>query len=133
MSLTERELMSVFGDAEASFQAALKGYQLAQRDGLLPLFCCNAVALAPLSEEMMFRGFLLPSWAKSKLGGIGAILATSILFAVVHVQYDWPAMIAIGLGGLFCAWLRLRSGSLIPPLITHISVNMLAVVALSFA
>ena len=48
----------------------------------------------------------------------------------MHIQYDWRGMLAIGLLGLFCAWLRLRSGSLIPPIIAHAGGNLLAMIGL---
>lgn len=128
IGFAEHGLLSLLGDTDASARAALSGYRLAQHHGLLPLFWFNTVMLAPLAEEMVFRGFLLPSWAKSRLGRLGAVLATSALFALMHIQYDWRGMVAIGLLGVFYAWLRLRSGSLISPLIAHAGGNLLATI-----
>jgi hypothetical protein len=133
IGFAEHGLLSLLGDTDASARAALSGYRLAQGHGLLPLYWFNTVMLAPLTEELIFRGFLLPSWAKSRLGRGGAMLATSVLFALMHIQYDWRGMIAIGLLGVFYAWLRLRSGSLIPPLIAHGGGNLLAMIGLALS
>ena len=133
IGLAEHGLLALLGDTDTSARAALSGYRLAQRHGLLPLFWFNTVMLAPLTEELIFRGFLLPSWAKSRLGWLGAIVATSALFALMHIQYDWRGMVAIGLGGVFYAWLRLRSGSLIPPLIAHAGGNLLATIGIALS
>jgi membrane protease YdiL (CAAX protease family) len=42
-----------------------------------------AVVLAPLGEEILFRGFLQP-WLKSRLNGSLALISTAILFAGIH-------------------------------------------------
>ena len=47
-----------------------------------------AVTLGPIVEEICVRGVLLRLLARA-LGGVGAILVTSALFAVLH----WPASI----------------------------------------
>lgn len=129
IGLGEGTLLSWFGGGEANDKAILAGYFAAQRAGLLPLCWLNTVALAPLTEEVVFRGFLLPSWART-LGWPAAIVATSVLFALMHIQYDWRGILAVGLLGLLCAWLRMRSGSVIPSLIAHAGGNLLAMVGL---
>lgn len=129
IGLGEETLLSWFGGGDVNDKAMFDGYFAAQRAGLLPLLWFNTVALAPLTEEIVFRGFLLPSWARA-LGAPVAIVATSILFALMHLQYDWRGMLAVGLLGVFSAWLRLRSASLIPSFIAHGGSNLLATIAL---
>ena len=43
---------------------------------------------------------------------------------------DWRGMLAVGLLGVLCAWLRMRSGSMIPPLIAHAGCDLLAMISL---
>jgi membrane protease YdiL (CAAX protease family) len=79
---------------------------------------------APLFEEVFFRGFLLRGFASSFLGTGGAVAATSLLWTVVHVQYD-----AIEMGFVFCMGLlfgaaRVRSRSLLVPLVLHATANL---------
>jgi len=60
----------------------------ARAAGMLPLFAFSFVVLPPLQEEILFRGFLyrglVPAW-----GPAATIIATSAVWAVIHLQYDW--------------------------------------------
>lgn len=79
------------------------------------LVVLGIAVLAPLAEEIVFRGYLqgalanvLPRWA--------AITITAVLFGLVHtLPYALPISL---LGGLF-GWLALRHGSLLPAVIAH--------------
>lgn len=46
------------------------------------------VILAPISEELMFRGLLFWRIKNSKLKTIGAIIIPAILFSAIHIQYS---------------------------------------------
>ena len=59
---------------------------------------------APLSEELLFRGFLFSGLAKSKLGLLGAGVLTSLLWTLLHLGYS-----IFGLTSRSC-----RSGSISP-------------------
>ena len=61
IGLGEGIFLSWLGGSDANDKAIFAGYLAAQRAGLLPLYWLNTVAFAPLTEEVMFRGFLLPS------------------------------------------------------------------------
>jgi membrane protease YdiL (CAAX protease family) len=87
--------------------------------GALPIFLLTSVLLAPLAEETLFRGFLLPSWSKSRLGPIGGVVAISALFALPYIFFDVCGVGTIALASLFWGWLRLRSGSLLPSLLAR--------------
>jgi membrane protease YdiL (CAAX protease family) len=130
IALSENSLVSLLGGHNADRGTLLAAYSEAQRAGLLPLYWLNTVGLAPLTEEIVFRGFLLPSWSRA-LGWPAGIVGTSILFAMMHIQYDWQGIIAVGLLGIFCAWLRLRSCSLVPPIVAHVAANLLATIGVA--
>jgi len=91
------------------------------------LLCLGTVLLAPLVEELVFRGYLLaalllllPKW--------GALLLTAAVFGYVHGPgYAVP----IGVLGLLFGWLRLRHGSLLPSMLAH-AVHNGIVVAVTF-
>ncbi len=86
-----------------------------------------AVVIAPLLEEMLFRG-LLQTVIRSYMGRPwSAIIITSILFAIVHENYEhWPALfvLATGLGYAYE-----RSGSLFQPIFMHALFNGVTVAA----
>jgi hypothetical protein len=84
------------------------------------------VVLAPLSEELLFRGFVYGGLAGSRIGPVGAILVSSGIWTVIHVQYTWLVMTQIFIYGVVFGVVRWRSGSLWPPMVTHGVVNLLA-------
>lgn len=76
-----------------------------------------AVFLAPVCEEMIFRGFLFGGLS-ARFGGIPSAILTSAVFALVH-GYSVVGLIAtFGYGLVFC-WMFARSGSLWPGILTH--------------
>jgi len=82
--------------------------------------------LAPLVEEMVFRG-LLYGWVAGRWGSLIAWIVSSILFAAAHIE-PAHALLVLPLG-LWFGWLRQRTDSLWPSLVAHIVNNGLAVVA----
>src|SRR5262249_11455714 len=94
-------------------------YRTALETGTMPLVLLAVAVAAPITEESLFRGFLLRGWAASWLGPVGAVVLTSAIWACIHLQYDWVIVGEIfGLGLLF-GYLRLRSGSIFPPMVAH--------------
>jgi membrane protease YdiL (CAAX protease family) len=91
----------------------------------LYVFAIFGVGLAPLFEEIIFRGFLFKVFVDIS-GRRSAIPLTAGLFALLHVPQLWGSWAGIGLifiVGYVLALLRDRSGSLIPSLIVHMSYN----------
>lgn len=94
-----------------------------------------AIAVAPaVCEEIVFRGIVLPSFV-GLLGGVGASLGSALLFGLVHVDftggsvpslYRVPFAFAIGAG---LAAMRLRTGSLSPPILAHATLNTITFLA----
>ncbi|MEL7048860.1 MAG: CPBP family intramembrane glutamic endopeptidase [Pseudomonadota bacterium] len=87
---------------------------------------------APLSEELLFRGFLLSALAQTPLGFVGASVITTALWAALHAQYSVAGLIAVFLLGLTFCWLLWRTGSLWVPIVCHGIYNAL-VLALVWA
>src|SRR5262249_14165246 len=80
--------------------------------GWLPAMFAAAIVIAPAGEEAMFRGFLFRGWVRSPRSVWPAIVVISILWAMLHIQYDWTGVLQIFIVGLFLGWMRWRSGSL---------------------
>lgn len=72
--------------------------------------------LAPLGEEIYFRGFAYPVF-KEKLGVKGGILVTAVFFSLLH--FDAVRFLPIAIGGAGLAWLYESTGLLITPIIAH--------------
>jgi membrane protease YdiL (CAAX protease family) len=109
------------------------------------------ITLAPLTEELAFRGFLLPSlinifrWMQRRrwigegtVRGFGiplSIVITSLLFAIVHsaqVGHAWGPVLLIGLVSVVLCIVRLRTSSVAAGVIVHASYNFLLFAALLY-
>jgi CAAX protease family protein len=83
-----------------------------------------AILIAPAGEEAMFRGFLFRGWVRSPRSVWPAIVVISILWAMLHIQYDWTGVLQIFVVGLFLGWMRWRSGSLVLTFLLHALFNL---------
>jgi membrane protease YdiL (CAAX protease family) len=87
---------------------------------------------APLSEELLFRGFLLSALARSRLRFAGAALVTTFLWTALHAGYSVAGLLEVLLIGLFFSWLLWRTGSLLVPIFCHAFYNTLIVIVLRY-
>jgi CAAX protease family protein len=85
---------------------------------------------APLSEELLFRGFLLSALARARLGFWGAALVVSGLWTALHVGYSLAGVIEVFLIGIYFSWLLWRTGSLRVAIFCHALYNSLIVLVL---
>ncbi len=93
---------------------------------LIPLFWVALVAAAPIFEEVLFRGFLFQGVQASNLGPWGAVVITSLVWTLVHVQYDWFELANIFVLGLLLGAARLRTASIYPSPAIHAFINLVA-------
>jgi hypothetical protein len=87
---------------------------------------------APLSEELLFRGFLLSALAASGVGFWGGALITTGLWTALHVGYSTAGIVEVFLIGLFFSWLLWRTGSLRVAIFCHALYNSLIVLVLRY-
>lgn len=93
-----------------------------------------AITIAPLIEELLFRGVLLSAWLK-RLNVGWAIACTSLVFALVHLpdlKFLWYGLPNLAMLGAAFAWLRLKSNSLWPAVIAHGMNNLVTTLAWFF-
>jgi len=102
--------------------------KIAREPGFVGSLLAMAV-LAPLVEELVFRG-LLYGWLAGRWGTIVAWIVSSLAFAAAHVE-PAHAILVLPLG-LWFGWLRRRTDSLWPSLVAHMVNNGLAVVAAAY-
>jgi membrane protease YdiL (CAAX protease family) len=105
-----------------SFQ--LQSYTTAVAEGWLLPMTLAAIIVAPAGEEALFRGFLYRGWARSDRSTWPAIIVISLLWAALHVQYDWTGGVQIFVIGLFLGWMRWRSGSTVLTFVLHALFNL---------
>ncbi len=91
----------------------------------------GAIAIgAPLSEELLFRGLLLPAFAATRIGYRPAVLLTTAAWTGLHYSYSWLGLAEVALAGLVFAWAWRRSGSLWVPIACHAAYNGTILLAL---
>jgi membrane protease YdiL (CAAX protease family) len=97
-----------------------------------PLVAAVVAVGAPLSEELVFRGFLLSALARTSLGFWGAALLANLPWTALHWGYSTVGLLEVFLIGLFFSWLLWRTGSLRVPILCHAVFNGLVLAVLRF-
>ncbi len=97
-------------------------FQFIRNEPLTTLYLALLIGavLVPLGEEVLFRGFLYPAFKKN-IGVKWAILLSALFFAAVH--FDLDRFVSLAIMGVVFTYLYERTKSLIPSVITHISLN----------
>lgn len=85
------------------------------------LLIVTIVILAPVGEEILFRGFLQTFLESAWQDVTKAILFTSLFFAVIHFNPYWVVQIYIL--GILLGYLTWRTGSILASIVFHILIN----------
>jgi membrane protease YdiL (CAAX protease family) len=110
-------------------QGVKQAIDIARQPGELLKSLVVLAVLAPLVEELIFRG-LLYGWIAGRWGTLAAWLVSSLAFAAAHFE---PAHIVLVLPlGILFGWLRRRTDSLLPSLASHMVNNGFAVIAATY-
>ncbi len=86
---------------------------------------------APLSEELLFRGFLFSGLAKTRLRFLGTAILTTALWGGLHAGYSVFGLIEVLAIGLYFCWLLVRTGSLWVTIICHALYNSVVMIGLA--
>lgn len=122
IGLLGNALTSIFGNpVPQSFTIAVKEANHAWQYGL---FLILGGVVAPLKEEMFFRGLMYPPLRQAFGRGKGMILA-GLFFAVLH--FDLVRFLPLFIGGVVLAWLYERSASIWPAVLAHGTWNVLMI------
>lgn len=90
-----------------------------------PFGLLSIALLAPILEELLFRGAIEGYLLREGRSPWGAIVVSSLIFGVVHMN---PAQIPFAfLLGMMFGWLYYRTGSLLPGVVGHVLNNSVAV------
>lgn len=91
------------------------------------LFVVFVVLLAPITEELIFRGFLFSALRETRLGSLGSALLLSAAWASLHWGYSWQSVALLFAQGLLYAYAARRTGSIWPAIAGHAVNNLVAV------
>jgi membrane protease YdiL (CAAX protease family) len=82
----------------------------------LSCFALTAMVLAPLFEETLFRGVLLPVLGR-RFGAATGVVGSALVFGLAHLSLgELMPLVVLGLG---LGWLRLGTGRLGPCVLMH--------------
>jgi len=98
-------------------------YLSAERASAFLIFLIGGCIAVPVMEEFVVRGFMFRGWSLSFLGPVGSIVVTSVLWAMIHTQYDWFQRFWIFVTGLALGHFRWRSNSTWLTVIVHSAIN----------
>jgi membrane protease YdiL (CAAX protease family) len=97
----------------------------------LVLLVLGVVLLAPLAEELLFRGLLLRALLRRTTAPV-AVAVSAAVFALVHLLDPNTAPLLVPLAGLglVSGFRAVRSGELSQSLLLHVGFNLLSAVTL---
>jgi len=80
--------------------------------------------LPGLSEELLFRGVMLPAFGL----GLAAVVISSLCFGVLHLSSveHWPYGVWATIVGLLLGYSALYTGNLLVPIVAHIFTNLVS-------
>ena len=78
---------------------------------------------APLSEELLFRGYLLHRLMQTRLGFWGGALVANAGWTLLHFNYSWLSLADVFLAGLLFSWALWRTKSIWVPISFHALYN----------
>lgn len=94
---------------------------------LKPLFLPDLIwlgLLPGLSEELLFRGVMLPAFGLD----ITAVVVSSVCFGILHLSgsEQWPYVVWAISVGLLLGYSALLTGNLLVPIVAHIFTNLIS-------
>jgi membrane protease YdiL (CAAX protease family) len=97
---------------------------------LLPLTGIAVLIMAPLAEEIFFRGFIFGGLVRP-LGVPAALAVSGLIFGVFHITdvASLGVVLPFSLIGVLFAWLYYRSGSIWPSMAAHFLFNVVGFAA----
>src|SRR6266853_1523721 len=82
------------------------------------------IVVAPVGEELLFRGFLFRGFVREPRDALPGILAISLIWSLLHVQYDWFGASLVFALGVLLGYVRLYSGSTTLVILLHALLNL---------
>jgi len=105
----------------------LQIHRSAAAEGALLSLWLAVVVVAPVGEELLFRGFLFRGFVREPRDALPGILAISLIWSLLHGQYDWFYVGEVFVLGMLLGYVRFYSGSTTLVIMLHMLVNLVSV------
>jgi len=96
----------------------------AQKDGALICLWFESVVAAPIGEELLFRGFVFRAFVDAQPDAIPDIVLISLIWSLLHTQYDWFVIAGIFVFGVLLGLVRWSTGSTTLTILLHMLNNL---------
>ncbi len=99
------------------------------------VLCLFGILIAPLIEELFFRGFLFPALDR-KIGLVGGVAITSAVFAAIHqgqLAHAWAPLSILFVIGVCLTLVRAITKSVAVTVLMHVAYNLTLFTLLYFA
>jgi uncharacterized protein len=130
IALADATTFALGKDMVPPFQIEL--HRTAREEGSLPWLWLAIVVAAPVGEELLFRGFMFRGFIHEPRDAVPGILIISLIWSMLHVQYDWFGTAQVFAIGLLFGFVRWRTGSTTLAILMHVLLNLESVVETVF-
>ncbi len=117
----------VGGNFEMPVHQELQNLKEYSEPALQWLILVTATVVAPVTEEILFRGIFQTAIRNNTARPWFAVIGASAVFSIIHADsFHWPALFVLSVG---LGYAYEKSGSLWRPIIMHMIFNTVSVVA----
>ncbi|TRX53180.1 CPBP family intramembrane glutamic endopeptidase [Thalassomonas sp. M1454] len=103
---------------------------IVQTSDYLWLLVLSICIVAPVFEELVFRGFIYARLQRSVLGKSGSLILTSIIFTLVHSQYQGIELFALFTFAILLGLIRIKTNNIKYCIAVHMINNVASLLAL---
>jgi uncharacterized protein len=110
----------------------LATYRSARADGTLIWLWLAIVVVAPIGEEVLFRGFMFRGFVHTQRDAVPSIVLISLIWSLQHIQYDLLDITEIFVVGLLYGLVRWSTGSTTLTILLHSVNNLVGFILVEF-
>ncbi len=115
--------LEIMGGQNAEFMK-----DVVQSNGSVVFIWFGFAIVAPVLEEVSFRGFFQSGLAHSRLGTHWAVILVSLVWALSHSQYTLGVKVYLLCFGLVLGYSRVRYHSIWPAIAGHVFNNLISMI-----
>lgn len=87
------------------------------------VFFLASISVAPIIEELIFRGFGMSQLSK-RIGRKKSIIITALCFSLLHIYNGLPGLLTAFIAGIVLAMTLIKTESVYPCIIAHFTMNI---------